>query len=103
MKKEKLLEENPNRFVIFPVKYTDIWKMYKQAEASFWTAEEIDLSQDINDWENKLNDNERFFIENVLAFFAASDGIVNENLAENFVKEVQYPEAKFFYGMQIAI
>lgn len=104
MKKEKLLEPNPNRFVLFPIKYHDIWSMYKKAEASFWTAEELDLtSQDISDWENKLNDNERFFIENVLAFFAASDGIVNENLAENFVKEVQYTEAKFFYGFQLAI
>lgn len=102
MKKEKLLEENPNRFVLFPIKYHDIWAMYKNAEATFWTAEELDLtSQDVGDWENKLNDNERFFIENVLAFFAASDGIVNENLAENFVKEVQFPEAKFFYGFQI--
>jgi ribonucleoside-diphosphate reductase beta chain len=70
-------------------------------EASFWTAEEIDLSQDINDWNNKLNDEERYFIKHILAFFAASDGIVNENLAENFVNEVQYAEAKFFYGFQI--
>jgi ribonucleoside-diphosphate reductase beta chain len=70
-------------------------------EASFWTAEEIDLSQDLNDWNNKLNDEERYFIKHILAFFAASDGIVNENLAENFVNEVQYAEAKFFYGFQI--
>lgn len=103
MKKEKLLEENPNRFVLFPIKHHDIWNMYKNAEASFWTAEELDLYQDISDWENKLNDNERFFIENVLAFFAASDGIVNENLAINFLDEVQYTEAKMFYGFQIAI
>jgi ribonucleoside-diphosphate reductase beta chain len=104
MKKEKLLESNPNRFVLFPIKYHDIWAMYKNAEATFWTAEELDLtSQDVGDWENKLNDNERFFIENVLAFFAASDGIVNENLAENFVKEVQFTEAKMFYGFQIAM
>ena len=77
--------------------------MYKKSEASFWTAEEIDLAQDMSDWENKLNENEQFFIKNVLAFFAASDGIVNENLAENFVSEVQYTEAKFFYGFQIAM
>ncbi len=98
---EPILQENPNRFVLFPIKHDDIWKMYKLQEASFWTAEEIDLSQDLNDWSQKLNDNERHFIKHVLAFFAASDGIVNENLAENFVAEVQYTEAKFFYGFQI--
>lgn len=100
---EPILQENPNRFVLFPIQHDDIWKMYKKAEASFWTAEEIDLHADLNDWDNKLNDNERFFIKHILAFFAASDGIVNENLAENFVAEVQYTEAKFFYGFQIAI
>ncbi len=99
---EPLLKENPNRFVLFPIEHNDIWKMYKQAEASFWTAEEIDLSQDPKDWAS-LNDGERHFIKHVLAFFAASDGIVNENLAENMVSEVQYTEAKFFYGFQIAI
>ncbi|MFN4123458.1 MAG: ribonucleoside-diphosphate reductase small subunit [Flavobacteriales bacterium] len=98
---EPILRENKDRFVLFPIKHKDIWKMYKQAEASFWTAEEIDLSTDINDWENKLNDDERYFIKNVLAFFAASDGIVNENLAVNFMNEVQYPEARCFYGFQI--
>ena len=98
---EPILDENPNRFVLFPIVHDDIWAYYKKSEASFWTAEEIDLSQDISDWENKLNDNERHFIKHVLAFFAASDGIVNENLAENFVNEVQYTEAKFFYGFQI--
>jgi len=98
---EPILEDNPGRFVLFPIKHDDIWAYYKKSEASFWTAEEIDLSQDITDWENKLNDNERHFIKHVLAFFAASDGIVNENLAENFVAEVQYTEAKFFYGFQI--
>lgn len=98
---EPILKENPDRFVLFPIQHDDIWKFYKDSEASFWTAEEIDLSQDITDWENKLNDDERFFIKHVLAFFAASDGIVNENLAENFVAEVQYTEAKFFYGFQI--
>lgn len=100
---EHILKENKNRFVLFPLNYNDIWEMYKTAEHSFWTAEEIDLAQDITDWENKLNDDERHYIKNVLAFFAASDGIVNENLAENFLKEVQYPEAKCFYGFQIAI
>ena len=98
---EPILQENPNRFVIFPIQHQDIWEMYKKQEACIWTAEEIDLAQDLNDWRNNLNDDERYFIKNVLAFFAASDGIVNENLAENFVKEVQYTEAKFFYGFQI--
>ena len=97
---EKILVENPNRFVIFPIQYNDIWEFYQQHQAAFWTAEEVDLSNDIRDWEN-LTDNERYFIKNVLSFFAASDGIVNENLAENFLKEVQYPEAKFFYGFQL--
>lgn len=99
-KDEPLLKENKNRFVIFPIKNHDIWEFYKKAEASFWTAEEIDLSPDLKDWEN-LNDGERHFISHVLAFFAASDGIVNENLAENFLSEVQLPEAKFFYGFQV--
>jgi ribonucleoside-diphosphate reductase beta chain len=98
---EPILQENKNRFVIFPIKHHDIWEWYKKMEASFWTAEEIDLSQDLNDWNNKLNDEERYFVKHILAFFAASDGIVNENLAENFVNEVQYAEAKFFYGFQI--
>jgi len=102
-KEEHILIENPSRFVVFPIKYHDIWEMYKTAQHSFWSAEEIDLAQDLTDWEEKLNDNERHYIKNILAFFAASDGIVNENLAENFVKEVQYPEAKFFYGFQIAM
>ena len=99
---EPLLQENKNRFVLFPIQHHDIWQFYKQAEASFWTAEEIDLSQDQKDW-NNLNNGERHFITHVLAFFAASDGIVNENLVENFAHEVQYTEAKFFYGFQIAI
>ena len=99
---EPILQENPNRFVLFPIEHADIWQWYKKSEASFWTAEEIDLSQDMKDW-NELNDGERHFISHVLAFFAASDGIVNENLAENFVNEVQYTEAKFFYGFQIAM
>lgn len=100
---EPILEENKSRFVLFPIVHNDIWAFYKNAEASFWTAEEIDLSQDLNDWHDKLNDDERFFIKHVLAFFAASDGIVNENLAENFLSEVQYTEAKFFYGFQVAM
>lgn len=99
---EPILQENKNRFVLFPIQHHDIWEFYKQAEASFWTAEEIDLSQDLKDWA-KLNEGEKHFISHVLAFFAASDGIVNENLAENFVAEVQYTEAKFFYGFQIAV
>ena len=98
---EILLKENKDRFVLFPIKYPQIWEMYKKSEASFWTAEEVDLSPDLVDWREKLNDNERFFIKNVLAFFAASDGIVNENLAVNFLKEVQLPEARCFYGFQV--
>jgi len=97
---EPLLVENKNRFVLFPIQHSDIWQMYKQAEASFWTAEEIDLAQDQTNW-NNLNDGERHFISHVLAFFAASDGIVNENLGANFFNEVQFPEAKCFYGFQI--
>ncbi len=102
LREEPILKENKDRFVLFPIVHHDVWKFYKQAEASFWTAEEIDLSHDLRDWAN-LNDGERYFITHVLAFFAASDGIVNENLAEHFVGEVQYTEAKFFYGFQIAI
>jgi ribonucleoside-diphosphate reductase beta chain len=99
---EKILVENPNRFVIFPIEHNDIWEFYKQHQSAFWTAEEVDLTNDIRDWE-KLTDNEKYFVKNVLSFFAASDGIVNENLAENFYREVQYPEAKFFYGFQLAM
>jgi ribonucleoside-diphosphate reductase beta chain len=101
-KVEKILIENPSRFVIFPIEHNDIWEYYKQHQAAFWTAEEVDLTDDIRDW-NKLSDNEKYFVKNVLSFFAASDGIVNENLAENFYREVQYPEAKFFYGFQLAM
>jgi ribonucleoside-diphosphate reductase beta chain len=103
MSNEPILQENKDRFVLFPIKHNDIWEMYKKAEASFWTAEEIDLSSDQTDWTAKLNDDERHFIKHVLAFFAASDGIVNENLAVNFMNEVQYPEARCFYGYQIMI
>ena len=98
---EKILQDNPGRFVLFPIEHNDIWKFYKQQEACFWTAEEIDLAQDIQDWDNKLNDDEKHFVKHILAFFAASDGIVNENIALNFVNEVQYTEAKMFYGFQI--
>src|SRR3990170_3663081 len=97
---EILLKENKDRFVILPIKYPKIWEQYKKHEASFWTAEEIDLGDDMKDW-NALNDGERHFISHVLAFFAASDGIVNENLAVNFMSEVQLPEARCFYGFQI--
>jgi len=99
---EPVLKENKDRFVLFPIKHEEVWKMYKKAEASFWTSEEIDLSHDRKDWE-KLSDGERHFIKHVLAFFAASDGIVNENLAVNFIREVQIPEARCFYGFQIMI
>jgi ribonucleoside-diphosphate reductase beta chain len=101
MNEEPILKENKDRFVLFPIKHNNIWEMYKKAEASFWTAEEIDLNPDLQDWDNKLNDDEKHFIKHVLAFFAASDGIVNENLAVNFMNEVQYPEARCFYGFQI--
>src|ERR1051326_7814771 len=100
---EPILQENKDRFVLFPIHNHDVWQMYKKAEKSFWTAEEIDLSSDIQDWENKLNNDEKHFVKHVLAFFAASDGIVNENLAVNFMREVQWPEARCFYGFQIMI
>ncbi|MCI2229334.1 ribonucleotide-diphosphate reductase subunit beta [Polaribacter sp. MSW13] len=98
---EPILQPNDNRFVIFPIQHDDLWDWYKKQQACFWTAEEIDLHADIVDWNSKLTNDERYFIKHILAFFAASDGIVNENLAENFVNEVQYSEAKFFYGFQI--
>lgn len=101
MNQEPLLTPNPNRFVIFPLKHHDLWEHYKISETLFWTSEEIDLQYDTADWEEKLNDNERHYIKMILAFFAASDGIVNANLAQNFVNEVQYPEAMFYYGFQI--
>merc|ERR1719159_1540971 len=101
-KSDPLLMDNPHRWVMFPIQYPEIWEMYKKHEASFWTAEEIDLSSDVRDWE-RLSDSERHFIKHVLAFFAASDGIVLENLAGNFSCEVQVPEARAFYGFQIAM
>ena len=102
MNTDPLLSEETKRYVIFPIKRDDVWKMYKSAEANFWTTEELDLSKDLKDF-NRLHDDEKYFIENILAFFAASDGIVNENLVERFCKDVQLLEAKFFYGFQIAM
>ncbi len=100
--KDPLLAPNDDRFVLFPLKYHSIWELYKKHMAVFWTAEEIDLGSDVADWE-KLNNDERHFISHVLAFFAASDGIVNENLAVRFYKDIQIPEARCFYGFQIAM
>lgn len=100
-KPEPILSENKDRFVLFPIRHHEMWEMYKKAEASFWTTEEIDLSGDLQDWEFRLNNDEKHFLKHVLAFFAASDGIVNENLAVNFMREVQFPEARCFYGFQI--
>lgn len=102
MSTEQLLKSSTDRFVLFPIKYHDIWDMYKKAMASFWTAEEIDLYPDLKDWES-LNDQERHYISHILAFFSASDGIVNENLALRFYNDVQIPEARSFYGFQIAM
>merc|ERR1712005_80277 len=101
-KQDPVLKENPRRFVMFPIQYPEVWEMYKKHEASFWTAEEIDLSQDNKDWET-LSDSEQHFVKHVLAFFAASDGIVLENLAAQFSAEVQIPEARAFYGFQMAM
>jgi ribonucleoside-diphosphate reductase subunit M2 len=101
-KSDPLLMENPKRFVMFPIQYPQVWEMYKKHEASFWTAEEVDLSQDNKDWDT-LAESEQHFIKHVLAFFAASDGVVNENLLEQFSTEVQIPEARAFYGFQIAM
>lgn len=101
---EPILEEDPQRFVVtFPPEYPDLWHMYKQAVSSFWTVEEVDLSKDLDHWNDVLNDSERFFISQILAFFAASDGIVNENLVHRFAREVQITEARCFYGFQIAM
>ena len=102
-KKELLTSEEEKRYVIFPIKHDEIWAKYKQAEANFWTTEELDLTKDLKHFNEELNDEERGFIENILAFFAASDGIVNENLVERFCSDVQLLEAKFFYGFQIAM
>ena len=99
---EPILRENNERFVLFPIKHHHLWEAYKKAESSFWTAEEIDLSKDENDW-NKLTETEKYFIKHILAFFAGSDGIVLENLSQNFCSEIQIPEARCFYGFQCAI
>lgn len=99
---EPILTVNPGRFILFPIQYQDIWDLYKKAQGSNWTAEEVDLAGDVKDW-NLLSASEKHFISHVLAFFAASDFIVNENLATRFMKEVQIPEARAFYGAQIAI
>lgn len=98
---EPILASNPARFVLFPIQHPHIWDMYKQAEASFWTAEEIDLTEDLRDWNHVINDGTRHYISHTLAYFASSDGIVNENLAVRFFDEVQLPEARCFYGFQI--
>src|SRR3989344_343750 len=99
---EEIQKKTPDRFVLFPIEEHQTWEFYKKAGASFWTAEEIDLHQDLSDWE-KLNEKEKHFIKHVLAFFAASDGIVSENLAVNFMRDVTSPEARCFYGFQIAM
>ncbi|CAJ1447574.1 unnamed protein product [Effrenium voratum] len=101
-KTDALLKPNPRRWVMFPLQYPEVWEMYKKHEASFWTAEEIDLAQDNKDWAG-LNESEQHFVKHVLAFFAASDGIVLENLSQQFSSEVQIPEARAFYGFQIAM
>lgn len=100
---EELLTETRNRYVLFPIKYSPIWEMYKTAVSVFWVPNEVDLTKDLHDWDNVLNDDEKYFIKNVLAFFASSDSIVTENLAARFLNEIQVPEAKAFYGFQIAI
>jgi hypothetical protein len=97
-----LLQENPHRFVLFPIHHADIWRMYKKAKASFWTAEEIDLSADLTDWV-RLSDTKHHFISHVLAFCAASDEIINENLSSNFTIKVTAPKVRCFYGLQIAV
>jgi ribonucleoside-diphosphate reductase subunit M2 len=100
---EPLLQANKNRFVIFPIMYPEVWSYYRKARASFWIPEEVDLAHDLVDWKTNLNAEERYFVSNILAFFAAADGIVNENLAEHFLREVQIPEARCFYGFQVAM
>ena len=101
-KREPLLAENLIDLILFPIKYPKLWEAYKKAEASFWTAEEIDFSIDMDHWV-KLSDDEQHFIKNVLAFFAGSDGIVLQNITQRFANEIQIPEARCFYGFQMAI
>lgn len=100
-KEELILQENKNRYVLFPIKYNSMYELYKKAESTFWTASEIDLVKDNNDWVHALNDNERNFIKNIIGFFAGSDGIIMENLAVRFLREIQIPEARAFYSYQI--
>jgi len=102
IQEEPLLRENPNRFVILPIQYPEVWGMYKKAVASFWTIDEVDLSKDKAHWDG-LKPNEQYFIKHVLAFFAASDGIVNENLVDRFLSEITMTEARCFYGFQVMI
>jgi ribonucleoside-diphosphate reductase subunit M2 len=99
---EPILDKTQARTLLFPIKYEKIWQMYKKAEASFWTVEEVDLTKDIEHWQ-KLSDNERYFIQNILAFFAASDGIVNENLTERFYNEVQVLEVRYLLLIGISM
>lgn len=103
METEELLTDVKNRFVLYPIKYESIFKMYQTAQNAFWVANEVDLTKDLDDWNTKLNEDEKFFIKNVLAFFSSSDSIVTENLAARFLNEVKVPEAKSFYGFQIAM
>lgn len=102
MKNEPMLNDANKRYTLFPIQHPEIWDMYKKAESSFWKVEEVDLGSDLTDWEN-LTDNERHFIKHVLAFFAASDGIVNENLVDNMLQKIVWQEAKCFYGFQVAM
>jgi len=99
---EPILEEPYNRYVIYPIKWTKVWEAYKKHQQAFWTAEEIDFAADISDWE-KLNNDEQFFISNILAFFAGSDGIVFENISTNFIDEIKIPEIRAYYGWQAAM
>lgn len=101
-KLEPILQEENKRYTILPLQFPDIYDFYQEQKHAFWTEDEIDLSKDLTDWE-KLNDNERYFVKHILAFFSASDAIVNENISLNFINEVQYAEAKKFYGIQTAI
>jgi len=103
MEKNLLKNDLSDRYTVFPIKYQNLWKFYKQHVGTFWTVEEVQLVEDLVDWNDRLNDSERYFIKNVLAFFAASDGIVNENLVLNFYNEVQIPEARAFYTIQMLI
>lgn len=98
---EPLLDPNPSRFNLFPIQHRDVWDMYKKAQSCYWTVAEVDLASDLNDWDNKLTEDERSFIRHVLAFFAQSDSIVNENIATNLMNQVQWPEARCFYGFQV--